>query len=273
MEPLIPWVGGKRRLLPYITARIPSHSKYIEPFVGAGAVLWTASRPSGTDKSRIINDNNFELINLYKAIVRDPDLLIEHSSAMEDDKDAYLAIRSWDRLEEFESIDPILRAARFYYILTKGFNGLWRVNSKGQCNTSYGGKNGSSYFPKAELIYELSAFLEDVTILHGDFEQVKPFIEPDTFVYMDPPYLPILGKEDNIKYTKEGFTEADHLRVFELCSFIDSIGAKFMLSGSSSDLMLDMCDPYNIEFLTIKRTFAGPTAGRHTAQEVIVTNY
>ena len=275
-RPFVKWVGGKRQLLPELQKRMPDNfRKYVEPFVGGGALLWTLN-PNQYD-SIIINDYNSELINLYKVVKTMPDELIEHCKIHENTEEYYYRIRDLDRMPHFKSLPEVERASRFLYLNKTCYNGLWRVNKKGQNNVPFG-KYKNPKILDEKNIYACSEFLNhpNVTILNEHFDSVKPYITKDSFVYLDPPYAPLYDrrKKNFVGYVDKGFSMIEQIKVYKLCKYIDEEAkGKFMLSNSSSPFIYGMYCLYNIETLEAKRNINCKGNGRGAVEEVIVRNF
>lgn len=126
-RPLLKWVGGKTQLLPELLKRVPADfDVYHEPFLGGGAMFF-ALRP----KVAILSDINAELVNVYQVVARDVEGLIRALKLHRYDEAYYYGVRAQDREETFRLLSPVTRAARFIFINKTGYNGLWRVNSRG----------------------------------------------------------------------------------------------------------------------------------------------
>ncbi len=139
VRPFVKWVGGKRQLVPELVASHlpkgydPSDNSYFEPFVGAGALLFTLQ-----PKRAVINDINTELINCYKVIRDSVDELIEDLRRHEYEKNYFYEIRKWDRNKSYKEKTPVQRASRLIFLNKTCYNGLFRVNAKGQFNSPFG---------------------------------------------------------------------------------------------------------------------------------------
>ena len=135
-QPFLKWAGGKRQLLPAIAEYIPAkYTEYYEPFIGAGAVLFSLQPKKST-----INDTNSELINCYQIIKQQPEelLILCQQHQENNSKEYYYQLREQDRQDNFKDRSPVERAARIIYLNKTCFNGLFRVNSSGQFNVPYG---------------------------------------------------------------------------------------------------------------------------------------
>ncbi len=270
-KPIIKWVGGKRQLMDELKALMPKkYNRYIEPFIGGGALFFELK-----PENALINDYNKELVNLYSVVKDEPTELINDICKHKNESEYYYEIRALDRdVKKFKKLTPAERASRFIYLNKTGFNGLYRVNQKGQCNVPFGRYKNPNYCDP-DNIMACSELLKKTEIVNGDFEIIKDKIKKGDFVYFDPPYAPLTATASFTGYTDKGFDEDMQLRLRELCDYIDSIGAYFMLSNSYCDFILELydVDGYNIHTVKAKRNINSKGDGRGKVKEVIVTNY
>lgn len=268
-QPFIKWVGGKRQLISELKALMPkNYNRYIEPFIGGGALFFELQ-----PKNAIINDYNKELVNLYKVVREAPQDLIKDLSKHKNESEYFYEIRVIDRDEKkFKKLTKTQRASRFIYLNKTGFNGLYRVNSKGEYNVPFGRYKNPNYCNK-ENILACSELLKNTEILNGDFEDLKQKIQKGDFVYFDPPYVPLTTTASFTGYTKIGFDEDMQIRLRELCDYIDEIGAYFMLSNSYTDFILELYDKYKIHTVKATRSINSVGNQRGKIKEVVVTNY
>ena len=268
--PVVKWAGGKRQLLDRIVERLPkTFDHYFEPFVGGGAVLFGLQPEKAT-----INDINGELINLYSTIKNTPQAFLEKIMAFDGvdcDKEYYYAQRARYNEKVAAGERDSELAALFVWLNKHCFNGLYRVNSKGQFNVPYNNKNGKTLSVSAENIEEMSAFLQNVEILQGDFEASVAEAKKGDFIFFDSPYAPINANsfED---YTKEGFAEEEHRRLASLFSELSRRGCYCMLTNHDVPLIRELYAEYSIEVVTVKRLI-NRNANARTGTEVIITNY
>jgi DNA adenine methylase len=237
--PFIKWVGGKRQLLPQIKQRIPKNfGTYHEPFLGAGALFFDLEKDSAR-----VNDLNLELVNVYETIRDDVDSLIKelnhHKS--KNSKDYYYEIRDWDRSPSYTKLSPVKKAARFIYMNKVGYNGLYRVNSKGQFNVPYGRYKNPSIFDE-DLLRKISTYLnsKDVKFSSVDFEEAVKDVKQGDFVYFDPPYDPLTKTSSFTKYHKDGFSSEDQKRLKRCADALVHKGAKVILSNSNTKFINDL---------------------------------
>ena len=271
MKPVIKWAGGKQGNLQYIKERLPkTFNKYYEPFAGGLAVLLELC-----PTNFIINDINSELINVYMMIRNNVEDLIlcltyldtEHEAAA-DPKAFYYKIRSDFNWNLGMQRPP--QAARFIYLNKHCFNGLYRVNSKGEFNVPFNGKlSGRSFDP--DHLRELSSLLKNARILNTDFEVAVRGASVNDFVFFDSPYAPITATTFT-DYTKEGFSYEDHVRLAKVFKELTNRGCYCMLTNHDTPLIRELYKDYKIEVVDVRRSINRKGNGR-TGKEVIITNY
>lgn len=269
IKPILKWVGGKRQLMPEILANKPStFNNYIEPFFGGGAVLFELK-----PKNAIIGDINKELINLYNVIKNNPNELIKELKTYKNDSTFYYEIREKDRTKDYESLSNIKKAARMIYLNKTCFNGLYRVNSKGQNNVPFGNYKNPLICDE-ETIKDLSEFFNKnkIEIFNQSFEKTMDLAKPGDFVYLDPPYDPV-NDTSFTSYSETGFTKEDQKRLRDKCNELHKKGVKFMLSNSDTEYIKKLYKDYNISIVTAKRNVNSKADGRGAVNEVIITNY
>lgn len=270
-KPFIKWVGGKRQLLPELQKRMPDDvNSYFEPFIGGGALMWTL------DKFKfqriVINDYNHDLANLYRVVKEQPEQLLMDLRKHRNTEHYYYQMREMDRTSGYSRRTRVTKASRFIYLNKTGFNGLYRVNSAGQNNVPFG-KYENPCIVETANIMACSAFLQNIEILNGDFELIRPMLDKKSFVYLDPPYAPLSATSSFTGYTDQGFNEAMQLRLKEFCDHIDGIGAKFMLSNSSAPLIYNLYRDYRIDEVLASRAVNCKANGRGKVNEFVIRNY
>ncbi|MCR5446048.1 MAG: DNA adenine methylase [Schwartzia sp.] len=251
VKPFLKWAGGKGQLLHEISACYPfgdgHFTKYAEPFVGGGAVLFDILNSFDLE-AVYISDVNRELIGAYRSIKENVDELLSLleiyqenyiPANMDERKAYYLNMRArFNRLKlEGNENYRVERSALLIFLNKTCFNGLYRVNKKGAYNVPMG-------IYKRPLICDeenlrgISEKLKNVEIVCGDYRQSRNFIDDHTFVYFDPPYRPLTNTASFTSYTTDCFDDADQK---ELAQFVDEMtakGAKVVVSNS---------DPKNID--------------------------
>ncbi|MBX0310748.1 MAG: DNA adenine methylase [Sulfurihydrogenibium sp.] len=271
LKPFLKWVGGKRQLLDKIHNLMPEKiNDYYEPFIGGGAVLFSLNKEEVNNIT--INDYNSELINTYKTIKERPIELIEALKKHKNTEDYFYHIRNLDRTSDFNLLTETERASRFIFLNKTCFNGLYRVNSKGFFNSPFGRYKNPVIFNEENII-QCSNFLSDVNIIQGDFELIKPFLNKESFVYFDPPYIPLSNTSNFTSYTNLKFDFEMQERLRDFCNYINTIGAKFLLSNSSSEIVTELYKNYDINYVDAKRSINSDISKRGKIKELLIKNY
>lgn len=269
-QPFLKWAGGKRQLLPEIRKRIPARfHTYFEPFVGAGAVLFDIQ-----PKKAVINDINFELINTYRMIQNDVEKLIAELEKYKNEKEFYYKIRNLDRTQEFEKLSNVERAARLIYLNKTCFNGLFRVNRRGQFNVPFG-KYKHPNIVNADVLRAVHEYLitNEISILNVDFGQAVEQAEAGDFIYFDPPYDPLSETANFTDYSLHGFTRDDQIRLRDLFVKLDKRGCYVLLSNSATPFIKELYADFHVEIVEANRTINSDAAKRGKIAEVLVRNY
>jgi DNA adenine methylase len=267
-RPFLKWAGGKTQLLPHLIHRIPnSFNRYIEPFIGGGA-LFFALQP----KVALIADCNQELINCYQVVRTDVEALIEELKVYRYDKEMYYAVRELDRRPDFGELSRVKRAARLIYLNKTCFNGLYRVNSKGYFNVPFGTYTDPTIVD-AENLRACSKVLQRTVIQSGNFEQVLEIAEAGDFVYFDPPYAPSSGTADFTSYSKEGFDDAAQEMLLLVCLQLNQRGVKWMVSNSNTTLIQELYRGFKVEPVGASRAINSKASKRGSVIELLIRNF
>lgn len=266
------WAGGKLQLIEQFENLFPSDfCNYYEPFIGSGAVFFYLKSKSKPNKV-ILSDTNEELINCF-AVVRDkPSELIEVllNHRKRHSKQYYYEVRDL----ESERLDSVSRAARMIYLNKTCFNGLYRVNSKGEFNVPFGDYKNPSIFNRNTL-YRASQMLQDAALRVMTFDKVLDFAGKDDFVYFDPPYIPLSKTSSFTRYSKSEFSIKEQNQLSEVFRALDSMGCFVMLSNSDHSLIRELYRDYdkNIVVVRAKRKINSVGSKRGAINEIVVTNY
>jgi DNA adenine methylase len=272
----VKWAGGKAQLLsqfePYFPARF---GRYLEPFVGGGAVffhLYRQGRLAG--KEVVLIDSLEELINCYRVVqTRVSELIaqLQRHEPHKRDADYFYRVRDWDRLPGYAERDEVERAARFLFLNRTCYNGLYRVNRKGQFNVPFGRYDNPTICDAANL-RAASRALQDVTLLVGDFERCLDFAEAGNFVYLDPPYHPLSDTANFTSYTAADFGAEDQRRLADLFRELDRRGSQVMLSNSFTDVIRKLYADYEQVPVQAIRAISSKAADRGAIPELLVMN-
>lgn len=260
--PVVKWAGGKRQLIPELLKRSPSqYNQYVEPFFGGGALFFHLQ-----PENAIIADANAELINLYSVIASQPDALILALAPHVNDVDYFYTLRARD----WTQLDKVDAAARTLYLNRTCFNGLYRVNKKGQFNVPFGKYANPKICDPAGLQLA-SLALGKATILDCDYKQVlQRHTKPGDFVFLDPPYHPISEYSDFKRYTKSPFAEQDQIELADQVARLQEQGCHVLLTNSNSELVRELYKNFKIDVVAAKRNI-NSKGNKRTAEDLIVS--
>ncbi len=291
-KPFVKWAGGKSQILDNIRAKYPAElgktiTKYAEPFVGGGAVLFDVLSRYTLD-AVYINDINRELIATYTAIRDHADALITLLSTIQDHywqtdeetREAYY----YEKRKRFNKLkvelsDNIEVAALFIFLNRTCFNGLYRVNSKGFYNVPMGSYKKPTICD-AENIQSVSSCLKNVQILCGDYQMSSNFIDNKTLAYFDPPYRPLSQTSSFTAYAQNGFGDNEQA---ELARFIDELsdkGAFVVVSNSDpkntnadDNFFESLYHKHTISRISANRMINSSSSGRGKINELLIATY
>ena len=266
--PIVKWVGGKRQLMFELLKNMPeNYNRYFEPFIGGGALFFELQPVNA-----YISDMNEELINLYQVVRDNVDELVADLQKHDISKEYFMEIRNIDRTEEYKNWSNIQKASRFIYLNRTCFNGMYRVNSKGEFNVPFGHYKNPRIVDENNLI-NCSNLLQKTEIKHADFSEILKKVKKGDFVYFDPPYVPLSETSSFTSYTKDGFDMDMQFKLRDVCDELDSMGVKFLLSNSDTKLVNELYENYNIKKVFASRQINANADGRGKITEVLVRNY
>lgn len=262
-RPILKWAGGKTQLLPELLARMPrSYGKFIEPFFGGGALFFSCQPKAGA----VLADINPELTNLYRTVASNPHEIISLLKEFQNTQEFFYEVRSWNR----ESLSKEMQAARTLYLNKTCFNGLYRVNKKGEFNTPYGKYKNPNIVNESGIL-SASRVLQNVIFENLDYKQtLQKHAEPGDFIFLDPPYLPVGKYEDFKRYTKEGFYEEDHWELASEVKRLSELGCHVLLTNSNSPLVYDLYEEFDITVIQTKR-HVNSKGDKRTGEDIIVS--
>ena len=271
VKPFLKWAGGKRQLLPEIRKHIPEFTTYIEPFVGAGAVLFDLQ-----PRSAIVSDYNRQLILTYMAVRDHGEAVTKKLAAHKENycEEYFYRIRSLDREKEsFERLSDADLAARFIFLNKTCYNGLYRVNSRGLFNVPFGRYKNPAINEEATLRAVGEYFREaDIRILHEDFETTALQAEKSDFIYFDPPYHSP-GNANFTRYQADGFTEAEQVRLSKCFARLSRLKIRCLLSNSDTDFIKKLYAGFTIITVPAKRLINTDARGRGFVNELLIRNW
>ena len=276
LSPFVKWAGGKSRLLSQFEPHFPaSFGCYVEPFVGGGAVFFHLYNQGWlAGKEIVLLDHLEELINCYRVIQTQVDDLLAELQRHEPHKldSAYFyQVRAWDRRPDYARRSAVERAARFILLNRTCYNGLYRVNRRGQFNVPFGRYRNPTIYDAGKL-RAIQQALQGVRLAVGDFGRCLEWAGPGDFVYLDPPYHPLSDTANFTSYTRADFGAEDQRRLADLFRELDRRGCQVMLSNSYSEFIRELYAGYPQVEVQATRVINSKVGGRGTISELLVMN-
>lgn len=270
-RPFLKWAGGKGRLLDQFAALYPrSLAGYHEPFVGSAAVFFHLRALRAEMRPARLTDSNEELINCYRCVRDEVEALIallaEHKARHGPEHYYHVRAQVPDTLTRVE------RAARFIYLNKTCYNGLYRVNRRGQFNVPLGRYKNPGIFDPGDL-RRASQALQDVMLEVASFRDVVAQARAGDFVYFDPPYFPLTRTANFTAYTENAFGEQEQRELAQVFGALDRKGCRVMLSNSWTPFILDLYRSYRCLEVRARRAINSDPARRGPIREVVVINY
>ncbi len=291
LKPFVKWVGGKSQLINELEKMLPADgkkvlTKYCEPMVGGGALFFNILSKYDFEQF-YISDINAELINAYQVIKSDVDSLIEKLQEMQmlfypmnenGRKFYYYSIRDKFNKLQLHETTIIEKAAYFIFLNKTCFNGLYRVNRKGQFNVPMGAYKNPMICDE-ENLRNINKVLQNVTIVCGDYSLSQQFIDKDTFVYLDPPYRPLSETSAFTSYNSDTFDDNEQIRLAKFIDEVNASGAKIVLSNSDpknvnpEDTFFDeLYKAYQIKRVSATRMINSKADNRGKINELLICN-
>lgn len=300
VKPFLKWAGGKTQLLSTIEDNFPNEikksrkiDKYFEVFVGGGALYFHLMNNYKVKESYLY-DINPELILTYNVIKKDPKELIglllnlqdEYISLEQDGrKEYYFNIRSNfnEDLTDFDynnySDAHIVRAAQVIFMNKTCFNGLFRLNQKGEFNVPHGRYKNPLICDKNNIM-AVSKTLENTYIINGNYDESEDLIDENSLVYFDPPYRPLKNTSSFTTYAGFEFTDEHQIELAGFYKRISDKGAKALLSNSdpknvdlNDNFFDDLYSEFTIERVQANRNINSKGSKRGKINEILVRNY
>jgi DNA adenine methylase len=292
-KPFLKWAGGKGQLLSQLSEHLPERISrepftYIEPFVGGGAMLFYMLQHFGNIKKAVINDVNEDLILTYRIIKDDVETLIANLDRLEKD---YLSITDqngrsqifYDVRERYNQRigDSVERASQLVFLNKTCFNGLYRVNRRGQFNVPFG-KYANPTICNAKLLRADSQILQSaqLEICQGDYVQTMQHLDGLTFVYLDPPYRPLDATSSFTAYAKGDFNDDDQRALAGFCHQLNDAGCYWMESNADCSaknpedtFFEELYKDYRIERVYASRFINANPEKRGKLTELLIKNY
>lgn len=273
-RPFVKWVGGKRQLLKqfkkmdlYPPSQFDANKNtYFEPFVGGGAVFFDL-----LPKKAFLSDLNSDLVITYNVIKNNIDALIKSLKKHEYEKDYFLKVRA----KNPKNLSDIEIASRFIFLNRTCFNGMYRVNSKGEFNVPFG-KYTNPLICDEDNLRKVSKALQGVEIKHQDYKAVLKKAKKGDFIYFDPPYYPVSKTASFTSYTNEAFLDKEQIELRDTFLELHKRGCFVMLSNSDTPFINKIYKGFKgvkINKVEAGRSINSKASGRGKITEVLITNY
>jgi DNA adenine methylase len=269
-KPFLRWAGGKSKLIPFLKDFIPPNfsnsNRYYEPFLGAGSMFFYLKPKKAT-----ISDNNKELIECYKAVKKRPELIHKYLKIhlSKTNQEYYYKMRA----KYNSSSGSIAKAALFIYLNKTCFNGIWRVNNKGEFNVPYGFKEPPA-LPSKDDLFEVSKSLSRIRIHHAPYKTAVNKMDKGDFVYFDPPYPPLNGTSYFTHYTKKRFNLIDHAKLATLAVELKEKGCYVLISNADTTYIRKLYKEKGFKINPLKVTrWISANGKRFKANEIAIANY
>ena len=292
-KPFLKWAGGKGQLLNKFEEMYPQElingeiDTYIEPFVGGGAVLFDILQKYKVKKAVIV-DLNKELVNCYRCIKADVKELIKHLKTLQSEflslsdekrKGYFLKVRKRYNKIHLNGKYDFEKAADFIFLNKTCFNGLYRVNSKGEFNVPFG-KYKNPLICDSENLTLISNLLQNVELRFGDYSICEEYVNGRTFIYFDPPYRPLIENSSFVGYDKSGFNDNNQKELAEFVKKLDKQNCLVMLSNSDpkntnpdDNFFDELYKGFEIDRIFAKRMINCQADKRGDITEIVIRNY
>ena len=290
-KPFVKWAGGKGNLLTILESQLPadfdSQTKvtYIEPFVGGGAMLFHMLTRHQNIRRVVINDINKDLIRCYQLVKENPQTLIEllkpfeqrYNELNENERRLYF----YEVRKEYNNVELSAdqRAAHLIFLNHTCFNGLYRENASGGFNVPFGRYKKPKICNK-DVIMADHKVLSKVDIICGDYKNILSHLGKGyNFIYLDPPYRPLLGSDNFKQYSKSGFGDPEQVELKVFCDRLSGRGCHLMLSNSDStnedgtSYFETLYEGYTFGKVLAPRFINAYAEKREKQTEVLITNY
>ncbi len=261
-KPFLKWAGGKQRLLSQLLPLLPAGKRLIEPFVGAGSVFLASEYDT-----YVINDANPDLVAVWAALQARPREFMHRAAALFTEEHLNAEAYYGNRNAFNEQTDSFERAVLLPYLNRFGFNGLFRVNSKGMYNTPYGHPKSLPHFPWEEM-ESASRKLQRCLVLNGGFQAAIDLAGEGDVVYCDPPYLDD-ATPSFTQYTASRFGMTQQHQLEATCRAAAQRGATVLVSNHDTLTSHALYAGWEVFPVTVRRSLSAKTNSRVEAKELV----
>ncbi len=291
-HPFVKWAGGKGQILDVLKVNLPEGmgiriTKYAEPFVGGGALLFALLNTYSFEEV-YINDNNKELMNAFEVIKNNCGALVNELQVLQADYEKLTMNEQqayyYEKREKFNQLTiekrtAITKAALFIFLNKTCFNGLYRVNKAGKFNVP-AGKYKNPLICDKENIEKISKKIQNVELHCCDYHAVEEFADESTLVYFDPPYRPLNVTSGFTSYTETQFNDNDQKELAAFYKKLSDKGVKVLLSNSDphnvdydDNFFDDLYAEFDIQRITAVRVINSKSEKRGNVTELLIKNY
>lgn len=265
-KPLFRWQGGKQRMSNSLVGLFgKGYSRYIEPFVGAGAV-YLAVRRSGFTGPALLGDFNPDVVEAHRVVTSDPDgFLAAYRFHVELHSREHFY---WLRGQDVSGWAPVEKAARTVYLAKAAYHGLYRVNAEGKVVSTYGTGEPSRIRLAAEHIHAVATAFRQAEIRHGDFGWVADVAQAGDLVFLDPPYF-----GGNVAYVAGGFGMDDQVRLCRLCRDLDAKGVRLVQTNADRPAVRDLYQGFRQITVPPAPAIGRGGSGRQPVGELVIANF
>jgi DNA adenine methylase len=280
LSPFLKWAGGKGQLLRTFEAYFPkSFGTYYEPFLGGGAVFFHLASDGRITKA-VLSDLNKDLINCYMVVRDRIEQLLKQLKELQSharDRNYFYQIArpEFNKTKLKTGLEgDVDKAALLFYLNKTCYNGLYRVNQKGEFNVPWGRYRNPAIYDQKN-IRAIHQFLKqpNITVLCADYRNATIDAGPNDFVYFDPPYQPVSSTANFTSYTAESFNWGDQEQLARAYHELANRGCLLMLSNSPKVEKLYSQYEYRIERVGATRAISCVGAKRGPVEELVILNY
>jgi DNA adenine methylase len=261
LSPLFRWPGGKRWLVPRLLTLVPpTFGRYFEPFFGAGALFFSLNPETAR-----ISDSNSDLMDCYRTIRDEPSSVALTLQEMPCDRETYYKTRASKPTNEID------RAARLIYLTTLAFNGIYRVNLRGEFNVPYSGRDHAD-MGSAAVLSRYAEALGHAEITSGDFEHGLEGARSGDIVYLDPPYTVAHSHNGFLKYNDRIFSWHDQQRLAAVAAELARQGCHVVISNADHESIRDLYPSFRKHRVRRTSVMAADKERRGAIGELVLTN-
>lgn len=266
-KPFLKWAGGKRRLVPELSRRLPAQiGTYLEPFVGGGALFFALSG-TGRWQRAVLSDANAELVLTYQAVRDDVEGVIRELSRHVATEEHYYAVRALTPAD----LSRTESAARMIYLNRTCYGGVYRVNAAGKFTGTYSKDQRGLIICRPDNLRAASAALDGVEIMCCDFETAMGLAGAGDAVYCDPPYVPLGATSNFTSYTPGKFRHRDQELLRSAADCARARGASVLASNSDTQAARDIWSGWNVDVVHTTQRLYRCNAGSPFLTELLIS--